>query len=45
MSSPKHVIDFTYAGNGALTGIWEAVPGLERCQCGFDEPCHMPASA
>ncbi|MCY4290178.1 MAG: hypothetical protein OXC72_00265 [Roseovarius sp.] len=27
MSSPKHVIDFTYAGNGALTGIWEAVPG------------------
>lgn len=25
----------------AISGIWEAGPHLERCQCDFDEMCHI----
>lgn len=26
---------------GAMAGIWEAGPHLERCACNFDEMCHI----
>jgi uncharacterized protein len=28
---------------GALAGIWEAGPHLERVNCGYDEMCHLLA--
>ena len=29
------------ADRAALAGIWEAEPHLERCQCDYDELCHI----
>ena len=30
------------SGDGrAMSGIWEAGPHLERCNCDFDEMCHI----
>ena len=26
---------------GAISGIWEAGPHLERCTCDYDEMCHI----
>ena len=32
---------FSNPEKGALAGIWEAEPHLERCECDFDELCHL----
>lgn len=32
---------FENADKGAIAGIWEAEPHLERCHCDFDELCHL----
>lgn len=32
---------FTNPDKGALAGIWEAEPHLERCTCDVDELCHI----
>lgn len=32
---------FSNDAKGALSGIWEAGPHLERCNCDFDELCHV----
>ncbi|RDL44554.1 cupin [Marinomonas piezotolerans] len=32
---------FENAEKGALSGIWEAEPHLERCSCDYDELCHI----
>ncbi|NIZ11914.1 cupin domain-containing protein [Phaeobacter sp. HF9A] len=32
---------FQNAEKGALAGIWEAEPHLERCDCDYDELCHI----
>jgi len=32
---------FTSSDGRAISGIWEAEPHLERCQCDFDEMCHL----
>ncbi|MGE8064044.1 cupin domain-containing protein [Pseudomonas sp. NPDC089569] len=37
-STWKH---FTAPEKKAYAGIWEAGPHLERCQCDFDELCHI----
>lgn len=37
-STWKH---FNEPGKKAFAGIWEAGPHLERCQCDFDELCHI----
>ncbi|WP_027233601.1 cupin domain-containing protein [Leisingera caerulea] len=32
---------FTNEAKGAVSGIWEAGPHLERCNYDFDELCHI----
>lgn len=32
---------FQNAAKGAIAGIWEAEPHLERCDCDYDELCHI----
>lgn len=32
---------FQNDAKGAVAGIWEAEPHLERCTCDFDEMCHI----
>ena len=32
---------FQSPGKGAMAGIWEAEPHLERCACDYDEMCHI----
>ncbi len=32
---------FQNAEKGAVAGIWEAEPHLERCRCDYDELCHI----
>lgn len=32
---------FQSPGKGAMAGIWEAEPHLERCACDYDELCHI----
>ncbi|UYV37893.1 cupin domain-containing protein [Rhodobacteraceae bacterium D3-12] len=32
---------FSNDAKGAVAGIWEAEPHLERCTCDFDELCHI----
>ncbi|WP_207262445.1 cupin domain-containing protein [Pseudomonas sp. GW101-3H06] len=32
---------FNELGKKAIAGIWEAGPHLERCECDFDELCHI----
>ncbi len=32
---------FENRAKGALAGIWEAEPHLERCACDYDELCHI----
>ncbi|WP_127597422.1 cupin domain-containing protein [Nitratireductor alexandrii] len=32
---------FSAPERGALAGIWEAEPHLERCVCDYDELCHI----
>ncbi|WP_422370517.1 cupin domain-containing protein [Hoeflea sp.] len=32
---------FTDASGRAISGIWEAGPHLERCNCDYDEMCHI----
>lgn len=32
---------FQRQGGGALAGIWEAEPHLERVDCDYDELCHL----
>ncbi|WP_095151551.1 cupin domain-containing protein [Pseudomonas sp. Irchel s3b5] len=37
-SSWRH---FVRPDKNAVAGIWEAGPHLERCQCDYDELCHI----
>ncbi|WP_448646888.1 cupin domain-containing protein [Pseudomonas mohnii] len=37
-SSWRH---FVAPQKNAVAGIWEAGPHLERCQCDYDELCHI----
>lgn len=32
---------FEAPNKGAIAGIWEAGPHLERCACDYDEMCHI----
>ncbi|WP_299356515.1 cupin domain-containing protein [uncultured Shimia sp.] len=32
---------FTNPTKGAIAGVWEAESHLERCQCDYDELCHI----
>jgi uncharacterized cupin superfamily protein len=32
---------FVQPGKNAVAGIWEAGPHRERCQCDYDELCHI----
>lgn len=32
---------FQNEAKGAVAGIWEAEPHLERCACDYDELCHI----
>lgn len=32
---------FSHAGKGLSAGIWEAGPHKERCNCDYDELCHI----
>ena len=32
---------FEAPDKGAIAGIWEAGPHLERCACDYDEMCHI----
>ena len=32
---------FEARDRGAIAGIWEAEPHLERCNCDYDEMCHI----
>ncbi|PLS21264.1 cupin domain-containing protein [Neptunicoccus cionae] len=32
---------FESPGKGAISGIWEAGPHKERCNCDYDEMCHI----
>ncbi len=32
---------FNNPEKGAVAGIWEAEPHLERCKCDYDELCHI----